>query len=1048
MLGLKFLLPILLSSAFVFGQQVGNDDYILHHRFYSVEDGLASRFVNDATMDSRGFMWFATIGGLSRFDGKDFVSFRINNGLKSNSAEQVAADKKGHLFVISIETDAENQVRTYAQAFDVYTNSFLPVSSVFSKLPFPEHHILNIHCDSLGNTFFVKSKPFQVWRVNTKGDFKLLGNLTQWDQEFKDLALNLASLKFKFIAGGNDLYLNCNYLNKGYILADGGAYSVELPYNQPVHLMPNSELVYIKPGDAGYHSMDSKGNDISTVNPIPNPLLWEKSTQYYPSAINSVSVALCRDAANKNYLVYNNSLIDISGIQGLGAENNKGIIKFVQAGKDRFWVLTNVGAYYLSVAERHFTNYFKSSRGANFTGSPMRGVLDEREKFNTSKEPDLLIASAWDRLIIRQGKTEKNLPVNGMPYAVIKNKGAIYYGTFCLWKLDLGTFKSTRLDSVLLEEVLSIFPLNDSLLITGRRTAMYVYNTNSGKTYRIDHSAKGFPKPFFVRRFIRTQTHGLVAVAENGLYLLNDKGETIGFYGSNASNKANRLPYTGIMDVCEDAQGMVWLALREGGLVRWNCKAQKPLEALNFKQFGLYDGLPSEQLCRIEADAFGCLWISTYNGLVRFNLRDFSTRIFTTRDGLTHNEFNSTSSFVASDGRFYFGGIEGLNAFYPKDLAQKEAVIDFPFQLTRLTKYSEKADSTVDCMPLMRNAATLVMDVGDTYLNIAFSLLDFVDRKHRYAYKIEGVNSDWQYSDQNSLLLSGLPYGNLTLIIKAQLEDGLWNPTEIRIPIQVLKPFYLKAWFIVLCGFLLAGCIVLYFQLKQKRLLRNKHMLETTVFNRTASLKNVIEQRELLIKEIHHRVRNNLQTISGLLQLQKDTLRDEHLLAVLNEGQSRINSIALLHQSLYQNEDLVHVDIEPFFTELARKISELFDSYHRKIALQIDMEKLLLDVDTAMPLGLILNELLTNSLKYAGTDQDQVRVHIAVKQLQEGRYELSYFDSGPGLPAGIDFTHPETLGLRLIKGLAKQVGGDIQYRYGENARFVLSFRAWKNRGDT
>jgi two-component sensor histidine kinase len=209
----------------------------------------------------------------------------------------------------------------------------------------------------------------------------------------------------------------------------------------------------------------------------------------------------------------------------------------------------------------------------------------------------------------------------------------------------------------------------------------------------------------------------------------------------------------------------------------------------------------------------------------------------------------------------------------------------------------------------------------------------------------------------------------------------------------------------------------------------------------------LILSKDATIREIHHRVKNNLQTISGLLQLQKDTLKDEHLLAVLNEGQSRVNSIALLHQSLYQNEDLVHIDIEPFFTELARKISELFDSYQRKIALQIDMEKLLLDVDTAMPLGLILNELLTNSLKYAGIEQNKVRVHIAVKQLQEGRYELSYFDSGPGLPSGIDFTHPNTLGLRLVKGLARQIGGDIQYRYGENARFVLSFSALKNRGD-
>jgi two-component sensor histidine kinase len=754
---------------------------------------------------------------------------------------------------------------------------------------------------------------------------------------------------------------------------------------------------------------------------------------------------LIKDSQSKIKFIYNNSLIDISNIKGLANEKEKAIVKFIQTAENQFWILTNLGIYQLVLSKKYFSNYFNISRSSVYPGTPMRGIYaDSSLTYKVPDSDDLLIASSWDRLLIQQGENETEIPVEGMPYAVLKHNSNIYYGTNYLWQLDLLTKTSIQLDSITSDEVIAIFPLNDTLLISGRRTGIYVYNINSRKTDRAD---KGYPKPLFITRILRTKTHGIVAVAENGLYLLNERGHVKDFYGPQASQRSHRLPYSGIRDVCEDAQGIFWLGLKEGGLVRWNWNGKDPLGTKQFTQFGFYEGLPSENICRIEPDKFGFLWISTFNGLVRFKLSDYSTRIFTTKDGLTHNEFNWSSSFQAANGRLYFGGLEGVNAFDPKEFVQKERKIDFPFQLTGFTKFSEKANATIDCIPLLRNASTLVMDVGDTYLNIAFSLLDFVDRKHRYAYKIDGVNSDWQYTEQNSILLSGLPYGNLTLIIKAQLEDGLWNPTEIRIPIQVLKPFYLKAWFIVLCGFLLAGCIVLYFLLKQKRLLRNKQMLETTVFNRTASLKNVIEQRELLIKEIHHRVRNNLQTISGLLQLQKDTLKDEHLLAVLNEGQSRVNSIALLHQSLYQNEDLVHIDIEPFFTELARKISELFDSYQRKIALQIDMEKLLLDVDTAMPLGLILNELLTNSLKYAGIEQNKVRVHIAVKQLQEGRYELSYFDSGPGLPSGIDFTHPNTLGLRLVKGLARQIGGDIQYRYGENARFVLSFSALKNRGD-
>jgi two-component sensor histidine kinase/sugar lactone lactonase YvrE len=1038
------LLPVLLFSQP--NEENNSDQYIVNHRFFSVENGLASRYVSDATMDSRGFMWFATYGGISRFDGKTFVSITKKQGLKSNTVLRVAADKNAHLFVISQDLSSENNVLNFAQVFDLYSNSFIPISSVFPKLPFSEKLIKDIHCDSLGAIYILKSNPVQLWKYNTNGEFQILANLTKWDEEIRKRPELINYLQIKFIASGDQVFISVYHIETAYYISNKHVVHINLFQNQPVQICSKHQLRYLNAGEEGYHRVDENGNNTFIASSSTNKFLNKEGIRIYKSNVNSLNTLLIRDALSSIKFIHNNSAIDLSNIEGLANDKEKAIVKFIQSTENQFWILTNLGVYQLVLSKKFFSNYFNISRSSEYPGRPMRGIYaDSSLTYKVPDSDDLLIASTWDRLLIQQGVNETEIPVDGMPYAVLKHKSNIYYGTYCLWQLDLLKKKSIQLEYVSSEELIAIFPLNDSLLVIGKRTGIFVFNIHSRKTYRAD---KGYPKPLFLTRIQQSKTHGILAVAENGLYVLNESGYVKDFYGPLASQRSHRLPYSGIRDVCEDAKGIFWLGLKEGGLVRWNWSGKNPLGAKQFKQFGFYEGFPSENICRIEADKFGFLWISTFNGLVRFKLSDYSTRIFTTKDGLTHNEFNWSSSFQAADGRLYFGGLEGVNAFNPKEFYQKEQKLNFPFQLTVFTKFSEKAETTIDCLPLLRNSSPIIMDVGDTYINIGFSLLDFIDRTHRFAYKIEGVDSDWHNIEENSLLLSGLPYGNHTIRIKAQLENGQWNPTEINLPIRVLKPFYLKAWFFIVCALILSAAFIIFFRMKQKRLLKNKQMLESTVYKRTISLKNVIEQRELLIKEIHHRVRNNLQTISGLLQLQKVTLKDEQLLAVLNEGQSRINSIALIHQSLYQTDDLVSIDFKPFLAELAEKISELFDSYKREIALQIDMEKLLLDVDTAMPLGLILNELLTNSLKYAGTDQDQVRVHIAVKQLQEGRCELSYFDSGPGLPAGIDFTHPETLGLRLIKGLAKQIGGDIQYRYGENARFVLSFWAWKNRSDT
>ena len=1031
------LLPVLLFSQT--NEKYYSDQYILNHRFFSVENGLASRYISDATKDSRGFMWFATFGGISRFDGNTFVSITKKQGLKANTVLRVSADKNAHLFVISQDLSSENNIRNYAQVFDVFSNSFIPISSVLPKLPFPENLIKDIQCDSSGAKYILKSNPVQLWKCNVDGKFQLLANLTKWDEGIRKNPENINYLQIKFIASGDQVFISNINFNTAYYLTNKKVIPINSYNNQPVQICSNHELRYLKTGEGGYHRVDGNGNDSFIASTLNNKLLNEKRIRIYNSNANSLSSLLINDTLSTIKFIYNNSAIDISNIEGLDNNKEKAIVKLVQTAENQFWILTNVGIYQLVLSKKYFSNYFNISLSTIFPGTPMRGIYADAGLANeTSNSDDLIIASTWDRLLIKQGEKETELPVKSMPYAVLKHKSNFYYGTNCLWQLDLRTKTSIQLDSITSDEVITIFPLNDSLLISGRRTGIYVNNINSRKTYRAD---KGYPKPLFPTRILRTKTHGIVAVAENGLYILNESGNVIDFYGQQASQSFKRLPYSGIRDVCEDAQGIFWLGLKEGGLVRWNWNGKDPLGASQFNQFGLYEGFPSENVCRIEPDKFGFLWISTFNGLVRFNLRDYSTRIFTTKDGLTHNEFNWSSSFQAANGSLYFGGLEGVNAFDPKEFYQKEQKIDFPFQLTGFTKFSEKADTTIDCLPLLRNASTLFMDVGDTYLNIGFALLDYVDRIHRYAYKIEGVDKDWHNIEQNSLLLSGLPYGNYTIRIKAQLENGQWNPSEIIIPIKVLKPFYLKIWFIILCALVLSAAFIIYFRMKQKRLIKNKQMLESTVYNRTISLKNVIEQRELLIKEIHHRVRNNLQTISGLLQLQKGTLKDEHLLAVLNEGQSRINSIALIHQSLYQTDDLVSIDFKPFLVELANKISELFDSYKREFVLDIEMDDMQFDVDTSIPLGLILNELLTNSLKYAFDANGLVHVSIAIREMSPLNFELIYSDNGPGLSEQINLEKPSTLGLRLIKGLAGQLRGKIDYSFLEKSTFHISFKS-------
>ncbi len=235
--------------------------------------------------------------------------------------------------------------------------------------------------------------------------------------------------------------------------------------------------------------------------------------------------------------------------------------------------------------------------------------------------------------------------------------------------------------------------------------------------------------------------------------------------------------------------------------------------------------------------------------------------------------------------------------------------------------------------------------------------------------------------------------------------------------------------------------VVVFFRLFQQKQKANAQLAAKNEL--IGEQKNLLEQRheekELLLKEIHHRVKNNLQVISSLLELQHKNINDAAASLVVEDGQSRIRSMALIHQKLYQNENLRTVNWHSYTDQLIQQTLSAMSQtpFHYTLAIDPSIE---LDIDTAIPLGLIMNELLTNACKYAFTGSGNGTLQVGLQHVGEGTYCLQVEDNGPGLPAGFEWRKARSLGLRLVRRLSKQLFGKATYAYNNGSQFSIEFK--------
>jgi two-component sensor histidine kinase len=209
-------------------------------------------------------------------------------------------------------------------------------------------------------------------------------------------------------------------------------------------------------------------------------------------------------------------------------------------------------------------------------------------------------------------------------------------------------------------------------------------------------------------------------------------------------------------------------------------------------------------------------------------------------------------------------------------------------------------------------------------------------------------------------------------------------------------------------------------EIKQREINQQNHALAAVLVEKDG----LLEEKEWMLKEIHHRVKNNLQIISSLLNRQSHYLHDAPALAAIRESQNRVQAMALIHQKLYQTDNLARVNMQDYTQEI---LARLVDSFDRRttVGQQVQAAGMNLEVALATPVGLIINEAVTNTLKHAFPDSHAGTIAVGLRQLADGRYELTVADDGIGLPLGFDVQASGSLGLTIIQGLSKQLHGQL-----------------------
>lgn len=548
-----------------------------------------------------------------------------------------------------------------------------------------------------------------------------------------------------------------------------------------------------------------------------------------------------------------------------------------------------------------------------------------------------------------------------------------------------------------------------------------------------------------------------IATMGNGVWKY-DKSQHLQCYSTDTKADCG-LRSNSISAITEDSEGNIWLSTDRGGISRYNKSTD------NFTTYGVAEGLPDDVAYDILCDDFGYLWFGTNRGLVRFSPTNKCVDVFTTADGLPGNQFNYHSAIKAADGKFYFGGIEGLVSFNPSSAALRQENFDIYFshiQIMNKEVEISSTDSPLNDDIMFVDNLVLDYDESSLTLDVAAPAIGFLG-SGKFSYKLKPIDKDWIATEQPSISFAKLSPGDYTLYVKV-----LSNEHEFIKTLKIkVKPQWWRSTLAYITYFLLISCIVitwfLKYKMRKERELKNKNHLFTI-----QKEKELYESKVKFFTEIAHEIRTPLTLISTPLEAVEEALENDdnnsralRYLDIIKANTKRLLTLTgqLLdfHRIGLQQLKLKYesVDIVSLVNENIKCFSLSFSMKQKELTSHIPYESIIISVDKDA-VTKILSNLLNNALKYArhsttismeSTDEI-VRIKVASDGTPiDSVQAIKIFEPFYQMENRLDTKNGIGIGLPLSRSLAVMHKGRLDFSVGENKENVFTLELPINQED-
>ena len=957
----------------------------------TVEDGLSQNSVMAVAQDSTGLIWLGTRQGINRYDGYHFKNYS-NTNKASGSLEEVTS----------------------------FLTDFRGVLWAGTTSGLKRYHLKK---DQFENIKGLSSQKVELLYQDSKK------NLWIGTQRGLNLSIDQEISKFKTFLFGknlddplNNIYAMCED-KSGEIWVGTGGGLISMSYKKgvfnfkKVNLLPNSK--------SGYITTIAKDNRHNTWVGTTNGL-------YVLNAKREISRIFLHAEGNSNSLVHNDIrelMPDENGMMWVGTQNGLSIFNPVTA------LFTNyqhspetVG----SISHNSIHHLFKDRNKNIWIGTYFGGVnmiypvstkfkVYRNSQSSTSISGDVVSAVAEDT----QGYLWVGTEGAGLNYF---NKTSNYFKSY---KHDPAnpTSISSNLVKMLIKD-----RFNDNNLIVGtHRGIINMLNTSTKKFQRVENvrDAKGTIGSAEILALAYDMNGTLWIGSLNGLTTLRGKD---GVYPSQTSRSTLNIALNnrGILNLFADSKKNLWIGTATG-LYRYhldknkltkfnkgnnahnlqsdyiNCIAENNngdlLIGTNYGGFSIYDsehssfrtyreidGLVNDNVLGFVEDNSSNLWISTANGLSEFNPKTKRFRNYTKSDGLAGNEFNNRSYFKDSKGEIFFGGINGLTSFYPKDIQSNSYISPLVFTDLRLFNRPISVGEKDDVLKNHLNL-TEKLDFGYDQNNftLEFSLLNYVKPdKNKYAYKLEGYDKDWRHVSTPIASYTNLPAGNYRFIVKGTNNDGIPGSSVRTLKIHI-NPAPWLSWWAYLCYAIVVSTILF---------LTLRYFFIRALLKRT---ENVQQMKLKFFTHVSHEIRTPLTLILGPLEsLLKNTAHlpelHKQVVPIKNNADRLLRLITELMdfrktETGNMKLQLEQHDIVQFMQLMFNAFKDLAQSrgIHYHIELPADPINIWMD---KLQLEKVFFNLLSNAFKFTN---DNGRIYVTVKETNE-QVTIQVRDNGIGIP--------------------------------------------------